>query len=105
MPIPTDQEFMILFVQDIHAATTQLQTGDLQADELPTAASLARKYNYRLETVKKKLGLLKDTELIQTVGVTPKRYRFNAWALRSLDPDSPMYGLFCDPESPSYIEQ
>ena len=73
-------------------------------EDLPTAADLARKLNYRLEAVKKKLRLLKEEGLIQPVSMTPKRYRFNRWALKSLDEGHLFHELFCEPESPYYLE-
>ena len=79
--------------QEIHQATERLHEGECREDELPTAADLARKLNYRLEAVKKKLRVLKEAELIQPTSMTPKRYRFNLWAFKTLDEDHPMHEL------------
>ena len=85
--------------QEIMYSTDRLSQDDGGVeDDLPTAADLARKLNYRLEVVKKKLRLLKEAELIQAVSHTPKRYRFNAWALKSMDEDHPYYHLLSPTE-------
>lgn len=102
--MPSDEELFIRLTQEILAATERFQEGDCLEDDLPTAADLARKLNYRLETVKKKLRILKTQELVKIVSMTPKRYRFNYWALKHLDSDSLFYELFCEPDSPHYIQ-
>ncbi len=101
--MPTETELLGHLAQEILHATERLNTGDCLEDDLPTAADIARKCNYRLEAVKKKLRILKEEGLIQVVGMTPKRYRFNYWALKSLDPSSPLHELLCEPESPYFI--
>ncbi len=87
-------EMLSRLAHEIMDATERLSQDDNGVeDDLPTAADLARKLNYRLEAVKKKLRLLKEAELIQAVTHTPKRYRFNPWALKSLSQDHPFYHL------------
>jgi len=92
------QELLSQLVQEIQTASDRHSDGECREDELPTAAELARKLNYRLEAVKKKLRILKDAEVIQSVGMTPKRYRFNAWALKSMDDSHPFYELLTSTE-------
>lgn len=96
MPSPNETEVLTRLTGEIRAATLLLDESDCMSEALPTAAELARKLNYRLDTVKKKLKVLKDEGLIQSVGMTPKRYRFNAWALRSLPPEHLLYTLLAD---------
>jgi hypothetical protein len=103
MPSPSDPEIFSKLAGEILAGTELYQADATFEEVLPTAADLARKLNYRLETVKKKLRVLKDHHLIQSVSMTPKRYRFNRWALNDLEADSPLFELFCDPESPAFI--
>lgn len=91
--MPTDQELFPRLLGAIREATERFCAGDCLEDELPTAADLARRFNYRLETVKKKLRVLKEQELIQAVTHTPKRYRFNAWVFNSMDEDHPLYAI------------
>lgn len=104
MASPSDSEIFPKLAGEILSGTERYQSGDLQEEDLPTAADLARLLNYRLDTVKKKLRVLKDHHLIQPISMTPKRYRFNRWALTELAEDSPLYELFCEPDSPYYIE-
>lgn len=104
MASPSDPEIFGRLVGEILTGTERYQSDEMLEEALPTAADLARKLNYRLETVKKKLRVLKDNHLIQSVSMTPKRYRFNHWALSELETDSPLFALFCDPESPAFIE-
>jgi hypothetical protein len=102
--MPSENELFSQLARAILEATERFCSGDCLEDEMPTASELARRYNYRLETVKKKLRVLKEQGLIQPISMTPKRYRFNQWALKSLDEDHPFHALFCEPESPYYIE-
>lgn len=104
MPSPSEPEIFTQLAREILAGTEAYHAEDLLEDILPSAADLARKLNYRLETVKKKLRVLKENHLIQPISMTPKRYRFNRWALTDLEPDTLLYELFCDPDSPAYIE-
>ncbi len=104
MPSPSDTEIFTRLAGEILAGTERYQSGELLEDDLPTAADLARLFNYRLETVKKKLRVLKDHALIQPISMTPKRYRFNRWALNDLEAGSLLFELFCEPDSDYYIE-
>lgn len=103
MPSPSEPEILTQLAHAILAGTEAYHAGDLLEEELPTAADLARRFHYRLETVKKKLRVLKEHHLIQPISMTPKRYRFNRWALTDLAMDSLLYELFCQPDSPAYI--
>lgn len=91
-------EMLSQLAHEILAATHRLSDDDGLEDELPTAADLARKLDYRLDAVKKKLKMLKDADLIQSTGMTPKRYRFNTWALKSLDEDNPLHQMMLSSE-------
>jgi hypothetical protein len=102
--MPSDNELFSKLAKAILDATERFCNGACLEEEMPTAADLARQYNYRLDTVKKKLRVLKEHGLIQPISMTPKRYRFNQWSLKSLDEDHPFYELFCEPESPYYID-
>lgn len=105
MPTPSEEELYTRLVGEILKATEQVSAGDCLEDDLPTAAALARTLNYRLETVKKKLRVLKEQGLIHPISMTPKRYRFNRWALKSLDDSHILHSLFCEPESPYYLAE
>jgi transcription initiation factor IIE alpha subunit len=101
--MPSEEEVFVALVREIVRATDRLNAGDSEEETLPTSAELARKLNYRLETVKKKLRILKTNGLIHAVSISPKRYRFNRWALHELEPDSTLFKLFCEPDSPYFL--
>jgi transcription initiation factor IIE alpha subunit len=101
--MPTEEELFIALVREIVWATDRLNMETCVEEDLPTAAELARKLNYRLEAVKKKLRILKEQGLVHAVSLSPKRYRFDHWALRTLEPESVLYALFCEPDSLHYI--
>lgn len=92
------EALLTVLVGEIRAATERLGDGG-QEEDLPTSASLARALDLRLENVKKKLRILKENEIIQVVGITPKRYRFNPWILKTMDDEHPLYFLFEETES------
>lgn len=89
--MPSDTELFSRLAREIWEATERFYAEELGEEALPTSAELARKFNYRLDTVKKKLRVLKEADLVHSLGMTPKRYRFNRWALKSLDPAHPLY--------------
>src|SRR5688500_2054710 len=88
-----DEEAISRLALEIFRATQAFSAGECLEEELPTAAELARKLNYRLEYVKKRLKPLKEADLIQAISHQPKRYRFNNQALRSLNEDDSLYAL------------
>jgi hypothetical protein len=102
--MPTEEEVFIALVGEIVRATDQLNANACTEEDLPTSAELARKMKYRLEMVKKKLRILKENGLIHSISLSPKRYRFDHWALKKLEPDSTLFALFGDPDSPYYVE-
>ena len=97
------EELLGLIALEIAGITAQVDAGILMAEALPSAIGLARKLNIRPETIKKKLRLLKAGELIQPVSLSPKRYRFNRYALRELPVENDFYRLFCEVESRYFI--
>lgn len=101
--MPTEEEVFIALIREIAQATERLNQDEGVQEDLPTSAELARKLNYRLETVKKKLRILKAYGLVKAVSISPKRYRFDSWALHELEPDSVLFRLFCEPDSPHYL--
>lgn len=98
------QEVTYRILREIIAATEQAAQDTLPEDVLPTAADIARHLKLRVEFVKKRLLPLKDAELIQPVGMNPKRYRFNTFAFNHLTPDDSLYEVFCEPDSPFFLQ-
>lgn len=94
--MPSDEELLTRLVHEIYTATERLSAEECLEDDLPTASDLARKFNYRLDTVKKKLRVLKERGLIRPISMTPKRYRFEPWALKSLDEEDPIFQWLSD---------
>ncbi len=87
----------------ILTATQQFNDGQYFEEDMPTAADMARKMRLKTDYVKKKLRLLASANLIEAISASPKRYRFNAYALRFLEEDDPLHLLFCREGSPHYI--
>jgi DNA-binding transcriptional MocR family regulator len=100
---PKDEELFSRLAREILSATERFQEDGQFEESLPSSADLSRTLNIKLETVKKKLRVLKDQGLIHPVSVSPKRYRFDTWALRELDEAHPFFTLFCEPESPYHL--
>ena len=96
-------EMLAQLAREILAATERLGEGECMEDDLPSSADLARKLNYRIDAVKKKLRLLKEAGVIRPVGMTPKRYRFDPWGLKSLEEDHPFHALF-SAEEPEWAD-
>lgn len=92
MPTSLDPILQQVFA-DILTATDTFSKDAFLEDQFPSAAEIARKYNFRLEAVKKKLRLLKSHGVIQAVSVSPKRYRVDRFLLNQLEDDHPLYPL------------
>ena len=89
------EDLLRSLLDHIREETERVRGEELTEDELPTSAGMARKLEERQENVKKKLKLLKDEDLVHSLGVTPKHYRFNPWGLKALerDEDNPLHFL------------
>ena len=72
----------------VRQATQDMEADDQGTDVLPTAAELARQHKMDLERAKKALKVLKDAGVLQTIGIHPKRYRYDTYRLRhELNPE------------------
>ncbi len=98
-----DVELTCRIACEILRATDAWTAGDKLEDELPSATELARQLDVKLEKLKKKLRLLRQENLIRSVSVSPKRYRFDRYALREMPPDHPLYALLFGEDSPYRI--
>jgi hypothetical protein len=94
----TREETLTALFGKIRDSSQQFLSEELLEEELPTAASLARDFNLRLEEVKKRLDTLREADLIQAVSMNPKRYRLNAWRIKSAEKetDHPLRFLFVE---------
>ena len=88
---------------EIAGMTARVEAGNILDEALPSANDKARKLGLKLDTIKKKLRVLKAAELVQAVSYSPKRYRFNRYILRDMTEESEFYALFCESESPYFI--
>lgn len=78
---------------EIAAATQALVRGDITPEDLPTATEIARKLNVKLDQVKKKLRILRQSGVVKPVSYAPKRYRINPQVMQELSTDDPLYTL------------
>lgn len=60
-----------------------------------TAVELAKLVELPLETVKKKLIVLKDEEIVRVVGINPKYWKFDNYQFQRMDEDNEIYKLLC----------
>lgn len=67
------------------AEQTRQADAEQTEERLPTAPDIARVLGYRSDYVKKRLKTLKTLDLVHPLGMSPKRYRFNAYGVQFLD--------------------
>ena len=61
-----------------------------------TAVELAKRVGLPLETVKKKLSILKDAGLVRVIGINPKYWKFDEYNFQRIDEDDDVYRLLCN---------
>ncbi len=60
-----------------------------------TAVELAKLVELPLETVKKKLQILKEVDIVYVKGINPKYWRFNDYNFQRMDENEEVYKLLC----------
>jgi len=60
-----------------------------------TSVELAKLVNLPLETVKKKLLILKDSGVVRVRGINPKYWRFDEYNFQRLDDSDELFRLLC----------
>ena len=60
-----------------------------------TAVELAKMVGLPAETVKKKLNILKDKEIVKVKGINPKYWKFNEYNFQRMDEDDEIFRLLC----------
>jgi len=60
-----------------------------------TAVELAKMVELPLETVKKKLVILKDCEIVRVKGINPKYWKFDNYKFQRMDENDEVYKLLC----------
>lgn len=67
-----------------------------QRKEGISAVELSKSLNLPLETVKKKLKILLDKEIIRVYGINPKLWKFDEYKFQKMDEDDEVYRLLCN---------
>lgn len=81
---------LVSLLDRIYKSTNDVENKELIAEEyLPTVGELARELGFKLDYVKKQLKYLKELRLINTVGMNPKRYRFDSYMFWELFAEMP----------------
>ncbi len=65
------------------------------SDKGITAVELAKLVELPLETVKKKLSILKDKGIVRVFGINPKYWKFDEYQFQRMDEDDEVYLLLC----------
>lgn len=60
-----------------------------------TAVELAKLVGLPAETVKKKLNILKEKEIVKVKGINPKYWKFNEYNFQRMDEDDEIFKLLC----------
>lgn len=60
-----------------------------------TAVELAKLVNLPVETVKKKLNILKDKNIVRVKGINPKYWKFDEYNFQRMDEDDEIFLLLC----------
>lgn len=60
-----------------------------------TAVELAKLVELPLETVKKKLQILKDEGIVRVIGIRPKYWKFDNYNFQRMDEDNDTFKLLC----------
>lgn len=61
-----------------------------------SAVELSKCLNMPLDTVKKKLKILLDKEIIRVYGINPKLWKFDEFKFQKMDEDDEVYRLLCN---------
>ena len=64
-----------------------------------TAVELAKLVNLPVDTVKKKLQILKDKNIVRVKGINPKYWSFDEYNFQRLDDDDEIFHLLCNFEN------
>ena len=60
-----------------------------------TAVELAKMVELPVETVKKKLTILKDAGIVTVKGINPKYWKFDNYSFQRMDEDDEIFMLLC----------
>ncbi len=60
-----------------------------------SAVELSKHLSIDIETVKKKLKILLDHNIVRVIGINPKLWKFDEYNFQRMDEDDPVYMLLC----------
>lgn len=60
-----------------------------------TAVELAKLVDLPLETVKRKLIILRDEGIVRVIGINPKYWKFDNYNFQRMDEDNEIFKLLC----------
>lgn len=60
-----------------------------------SAVELSKLLSIPTETVKKKLKILQEKEIITAYGINPKLWKFNEYSFQKMDEEDEVYQLLC----------
>ncbi len=84
MADPKRNEWLFKIARQLQMSTQMVESQGLSQDALLTSADIARLFGINHDMVKKILKQLKDMELIQPTGISPKRFRFDHYRFKTL---------------------
>ena len=92
---------MSSIIEDIDLKTVGLELMFLTPEKYSntegiTAVELAKLVNLPVETVKKKLQILKDKNIVRVKGMNPKFWTFDEYNFQRLDDDDEIFHLLCN---------
>ena len=61
-----------------------------------SAVELAKSLDIPLDTVKKKLKILFDKDIIRVLGINPKLWKFDEYQFQKMNEDDEVYRLLCN---------
>lgn len=64
-------------------------------DNWVTAVELAKMVDLPVDTVKKKLAILRDAGIVRVKGINPKYWKFDDYSFQRMDEDDEVYKLLC----------
>lgn len=65
------------------------------SDDGITAVELSKRVNLPIETVKKKLNILKEKDIVIVKGINPKYWSFNQYNFQRMPEDDELFLLLC----------
>src|SRR5574344_66465 len=60
-----------------------------------SAVELSKSLKISIEIVKKKLRILQEKQIVRSIGINPKYWKFDEYNFQRLDEEDPIYVLFC----------